>query len=155
VLRNLLLDLGRESTNRIIDHNIKDISLGPHRQVHIFDAYNVNGYHFHTETYSIGKTTLNSEICIKRGWYDNNEHDYYGILEEIVEPEYRGLHNKVVLFKCHWFDVPGGVKINKDYSIVEVKRNSFLKTYESFVFAAQATQIYYLSYPSTKRERRH
>jgi Domain of unknown function (DUF4216) len=72
-----------------------------------------------------------------------------------VELEYRGLHNKVMIFKCHWFDVPGGVKIDKDHSIVEVKCNSFLKTYEPFVFAAQATQVYYLSYPSTKRERRN
>jgi hypothetical protein len=91
----------RVSIDRTIDHNIKDIGLGPYRQVHYFDAYYVNGYRFHTETYSMGKTTLNSGICIKGGWYDNNEHDYYGILEEVVELEYRGLHNKVMIFKCH------------------------------------------------------
>jgi Domain of unknown function (DUF4216) len=97
----------------------------------------------------------NSGVCIKDGWYDSSEHDYYGILEDVVQLKYHGLHNKVMLFKCCWFDVPGGVRVDKNHGIVEVKCNTFLKNYEPFIFAAQVVQVYYLSYPSTKQERRN
>jgi hypothetical protein len=84
----------RVSTDRNIDHTIRDIGLGPYNEVSCYGAYDVNGYRFHTKTYGVDKTTINSGICIKGGWYDGTEHNYYGILDDVVELEYRGLYKK-------------------------------------------------------------
>jgi Domain of unknown function (DUF4216) len=144
----------RVSTDRNIDRTIMDIELGPYNEVSCYGAYDVNGYRFHIETYGIDKAIINSGICIKGSWYDGTEHDYYGVLEDVVELEYRGLHNKVVLFKCQWVDVERGVKVDRNRGIVEVNHKSVLSVYESFVFVVDALQVYYLRYPSPKRERK-
>jgi hypothetical protein len=53
---------------------------------------------------------INNGVCIKGEWAgEDTVHDYYGVLEEVVELEYEG-HNKVVLFKCHWFNITDGVR---------------------------------------------
>lgn len=137
-----------------LDDKIRNIGLGPYAKVLCYKAYDVNGYRFHTSSYGKNKSTVNSHICVKGEWYDDTEHDYYGIIEEIVELEFHGLNNKVVLFKCHWFDVVNGVRVDKDHGLVEIKHTSSLHTYEPFVFAVQPIQVYYLPYPSQKRERR-
>lgn len=52
---------------------------------------------------------------------------------------YKGVNNYVVLFKCHWFDIDNGVRVDRVHGLVEVKplRASF-KKYDSFVLAWQA-----------------
>ena len=78
-----------------------------------------------------------------------HHNDYYGLLQEVIELDYDGL-NKVVLFRCNWFDITNGVKVDHEHGIVEVKHTSRLKNYEPFVLAAQATQVCYLPYASAK-----
>ena len=59
----------------------------------------------------------------------------------------------MVLFKCYWFDITNGVKVDRQHGIVEVKHESRLKTYDPFVLACQAVQVSYLPYASTLLER--
>jgi Domain of unknown function (DUF4216) len=122
--------------------------------VHCYSGYDINGYRFHTHSYSANKSTTNCGICVKGEWYDDTEHDYYGTIEEIMELKFRGANNRVVLFKCHWYNITQGVRIDKEHGLIEIKHTSSLRTYEPFVFAFQAIQVYYLPYPSKKRERK-
>lgn len=100
---------------------------------------------------------MNSGVCIKGSNYSADESDFYVRLLEVVELEYPRLPIKrVVLFKCEWFDPTpnSGMKIHKQYKLADVNHTRKLTRYEPFVMAAQATQVYYASYPSLKRDKR-
>ena len=81
--------------------------------------------------------------------YSEQASDFFGRLEEIVQLEYLTLPIKwTVLFKCHWFDpTPNvGVKVHKDYGLVDINESRRHKKYEPFVLAMQAIQVYYQRY---------
>ena len=85
---------------------IQNLSKGPFRYVITYPGYFVNGYKFHTIGHGSSKATMNSGVCIKGSNYSAEESDYYGQLSEVVELEYPGLeNNRIVLFKCEWFDL--------------------------------------------------
>ncbi|XP_017982351.1 PREDICTED: guanine nucleotide-binding protein-like 3 homolog [Theobroma cacao] len=62
---------------------------------------------------------MNSGVCIKGSFYNDYERDFYGILVDIIELEYFGIGNKVVLFKCHWFDIEK-VLVSGVYKVVNL-----------------------------------
>ncbi|XP_017983063.1 PREDICTED: uncharacterized protein LOC18589224 [Theobroma cacao] len=136
-----------------IDPRLLEISYGPGHMIRCYKGYFVNGFKFHTLDYGQNCKTMNSEVCIKWSFYNDHEHDFYGILVDIIELEYFCIRNRVMLFKCHWFDTEKGIKVDLLHGLVEIKYNSILTTNELFVLAAQAHQIYYSSYPTTKRNR--
>ena len=80
---------------------------------------------------------MNNDVCVKGSAYNENEVDYYGILEEVIELQFLGQDNNVFLFKCHWFD-PTSIRNDTTYGIVDVKHKSRLSMYEPFILAAQA-----------------
>jgi uncharacterized cupin superfamily protein len=137
------------------DMNIWNLGLMPDKQAICYHGYEVNGLKFHTQTYNQNRSTINSGVCIKGEWDgSDDQHEYYGILQEVVELHYEG-GNKVILFNCDWFDIINGVKVDKKRGLVEVKHSSRLRHYEPFVLACQADQAYYLPYPSTKGDRKN
>ena len=97
---------------------------------------------------------MNSGVCVKGSAYNENECDCYGIIEEILELQYLGDDNHIFLFKCHWFD-PKFVRNDTTYGIVDVKHKSSLNTYDPFILAAQAQQVYYAKYPSSRNKERN
>jgi Domain of unknown function (DUF4216) len=115
--------------------------------------YDINGYRFHTRAYRENKKTANNGVCVKGINWQGSFKDYYGIIEEIIQLEYGGANNSVTLFRCHWFDINRGVRVDNEHGLVEVNHKSSLRNYEPFVLAYQAVQVYYVSYPSQKRER--
>lgn len=118
--------------------------------------YFVNGYKFHTESHGSMRSTSNSGVCIKGTNYSETENDYYGRLTEILRLEYPGLPIKrTVLFKCDWFDPTDnvGMKVHKQYPLVDVNHRRKLNKYEPFILAMQAAQVYYVSYPSLRRDK--
>lgn len=90
----------------------------------------------------------------KGGCYNDYDHNFYGLLVDIIELEYFGVNNQVVLSKCHWFDINKGVRVDPSHGLVEIKHNSILASNEPFVLAKQVTQVYYTLYLSNKRDRR-
>ena len=67
---------------------------------------------------------MNSDVCIKRSCYNDFEHDYYGMLTDILELTYYGAENKVVLFRCDWYDTERGTRVHRDHSLVDVLHKS-------------------------------
>ena len=69
----------------ITDQRIRDLSYGPSKIVYSYSGYIVNGYRFHTREYGQNMSTINSGVCVKRSTYNENEYDYYGVIEEILD----------------------------------------------------------------------
>nr|GEX81959.1 hypothetical protein [Tanacetum cinerariifolium] len=145
----------RDSDN-VDNQIIKDVASGPLRSVVTYPVYFVNGYKFPTSEHGSGRSTYNSEVCLKGSNYSDESNDYYGILAEIVQLEYPALPIKrVVLFRCDWFDpTPNvGMKVHKGYNLVDVNHKRRFDKYEPFILASQSSQVYYTSYPSLRRDK--
>ena len=69
-------------------------------KVSSFNAYEVNGYRFHTTSYE--KSRPNPRTTNTGVFTPGEEHeDYYGTVEEIYELEFHGEKApKLVIFKC-------------------------------------------------------
>ncbi|XP_074586875.1 uncharacterized protein LOC141842759 [Curcuma longa] len=99
------------------------------------------------------KATTNYGVSVLGSTINEYEVDYYGVLEEILELQYYGLKDAIVLFKCHWYDTSGkGMKVHR-LGLVEIDHKSKLNTDDPFILAAQAQQVYYTRSPTIKRER--
>nr|GEW50815.1 hypothetical protein [Tanacetum cinerariifolium] len=57
-----------------------------------------------------------------------------------------------VLFKCRWFDLVQGVKVNVKHKLVDIKYRSRGCIYDPFILAYQAQQVYYATYPSMTKD---
>ncbi|XP_057739900.1 uncharacterized protein LOC130957009 [Arachis stenosperma] len=99
---------------------IQQIAHGPSKSVSSYNGLKVNGYRFHTKDHDKNRATMNSGVCVKGNIYGENDLDYYGILEEILELSYLGYGNTY---------------------------KSRLQSNEPFVLAEQAQQVYYTKYP--------
>jgi len=110
----------------------------------------VNGFKFHTQSCGQFKKTMNSGVCVKGSCYDDNECDYYGMLEEVVRLKYLGSKCKVFMFKCHWYDTRRGIRMHRSNGLIEIKHTSRLYGNEDFVLAQQCQQVYYTCPPDNK-----
>jgi hypothetical protein len=72
--------------------------------------------------------------------------NHYGVLQKNLEYMFGGAKElKVMFFQCDWFD-PGNKTTVDDFGMVEVKHKSHYSD-NNLLFAHQAKQVYYLSYP--------
>ena len=137
------------------DQFLQDIAWGPKRSVQTWPIYFVNGYKFHIEAWSHHKSTINCGVCIKGTDYGQSESDYYGILKEVIQLEYVGLPLKhAILFNCEWYDptLNRGMRIHKQYGIVEIQTTRRYNKYDPFILAQQAVQVYYAPYPASREK---
>jgi hypothetical protein len=115
-----------------------------------FNAYDVNGYLFHTTSYEKSRPnprTTNTGVFTPGVVEEHEEpEDYYGIVEEIYELEFH-IENapKTIIFKCKWFD-PGVSKMSPKFGIVEIRHDSFYLGQDVYIVAQQARQVYYCPY---------
>ena len=138
------------SQNLIKNNFISDVAKGPLRTIKSYPVYFINGFKYRTQSHGNNRATTNSGVCIK-----GELMDYYGKITEILEIEYPALPIKhCVLFKCEWFGpTPNvGIKVNCTYNLVEINQRRRLANFEPFVLAMQATQVYYLPFPSLRRD---
>ncbi|KAH0769726.1 hypothetical protein KY290_013707 [Solanum tuberosum] len=139
-------------SNHIENEYLRSLAHGPLISVYSYPVCFVNGYKFHTVHRGSARSTMNSRVFIS----DPNTGDYYGRIQEIIQVEYRKAPLKqVMLFKCEWFDpvLNIGVKVHNQYKLVDVNHRRRFKKYEPFILAMQATQVCYMSYPSTKKDK--
>lgn len=127
--------------------DLLSLSRGPTQYVTSFSGYVVNGYRFRIENRDQNLRTQNSGVVVIGNTGTANENiDYYGVVTDIIEIQYVG-GNRVVLFRCKWWDVfdkVRGVKTD-DYGFVSVNCNRQLKIDEPFILASQARQVFYVN----------
>ncbi|KAK6791623.1 hypothetical protein RDI58_010704 [Solanum bulbocastanum] len=106
---------------------VKKVALGPKSQVLTVNKYCVNGFKFHSEEVSRNKKTNNSGVYIQ-GDVDGTGQtiEYYGVIQEIIEVRHKD-----------------GPSIN----IIEVKHTRKYRSYDPFIIAQNAKQVYEASYP--------
>jgi hypothetical protein len=128
--------------------DLRQLSLG---QVKVLEygRYDINGYHFRTaklEASHLFVATTNSRVIANNEDASGLAADYYGVFQKIIEYTFGGTKElKVMLFECDWFDLVNGTRVD-DFDMVEVKHESrYLGN--NLLFAYQAQQVYYLSYP--------
>lgn len=95
-----------------LDGRIYELAHGPSRYVKNFNGSFINGFKFHTKQFGEKKTSFNSGVCVIGICYNDIGNDFYGILTGIIELEYTEFLDKVVLFKCDWFDTTAGVRVH-------------------------------------------
>ena len=128
------------------------MSYGFCTRVSSYGCYDVNGYRFRSEKHENarpGLTTINSGVCVTSYDEAGNNHEYFGVIEDIIKIEWEGsMKLELVLFYCRWFDpTPNGLRRTPDLGLVEVKHSLRLSNFDPFVMASQVSQVYYLSYP--------
>ncbi|KAK6791414.1 hypothetical protein RDI58_010495 [Solanum bulbocastanum] len=101
------------------------------------------------QSYVKNKKTNNSSVYIQ-GDADGTSQtiEYYGVIQEIIEVRYSGWpKKKIVLFRCEWFDPSHrGTKMDHQHNIIEVKHTRKYRSYDPFIIAQNAKQLYYASY---------
>ncbi|XP_025661613.1 uncharacterized protein [Arachis hypogaea] len=143
--------------NEIVDPGLQSLSWVPSNKATSYPIYKVNGYTFHTLARTKGKKIDNTGVYVK-GDAGNGESDWFGLLEDILELEYTGDDsNRVVLFKCQWYDPshPNGTRIHNDYKITKVNHSKRYRHYDPFIVAQKAKQVYFLPYPGNYKSMWH
>ena len=87
-----------DDRNGVTNRELRALAWGPKSKVSLWNMWFINGYKFHTKTWSQGKKTVNCGVCVK-GVTQGGEDDFYGFIEHIYEFEYTGLP-KIPLFYC-------------------------------------------------------
>ena len=124
-------------------------------QLHVIEDKSLTGSNFTQENEKMGKKTHNSgvvvtvEVSIFASAKDMNpisSHiSYYGMLTNVIELHYLS-GNRVILFKCDWWDViniGNGIK-NDEYGFTCLNFEHIICTDEPFVLASQAKQVFYV-----------
>lgn len=141
-----------------IDPDICALAEGPNNEAKRYKRYAMNGCRFHVKSVDTGSTYQNSGIFVQAGsncYATANDRqprddmlDYYGVLTDIIELDY---HNgrKVLLFEGNWIDsrtYSRGLK-KDEFGFILVNFNYLLPPSDTFIFATQAQQVFYVKDP--------
>jgi hypothetical protein len=119
-----------------------------------YDRYDINGYHFQTTklegSHPLAATT-NSGVVANDEDASGLATDYYGVLQKLIEYTFGDTKElKVMFFECGWFDLVNDTRVD-DFGMVEVK-HKLRYSGNNILFAYQAQQVYYLSYPHKSKK---
>jgi hypothetical protein len=90
--------------------------------------------------------TTNSRVVPNGEDASGLEVDYYGVFWKILEYTVDGTKELTIMFfQCDWFDPVNNIRVD-DFGMVEVK-HELRYSVNNLLFAHQAQQVYYLSYP--------
>jgi hypothetical protein len=141
-----------------VSNALKWLAYGPDMPVTSYKGYDVNGYTFYTQSQDNKSTVQNSGVCVEASSteFDRGnsilsrdiKKSYYGVIEEIWELDYKDF--KIALFRCKWFDVGHGVRVDESgFTLVDFGR--FGHEDDPFIFATQVKQIFYIRDPADSR----
>ncbi|KAL0345641.1 UNVERIFIED_CONTAM: hypothetical protein Sradi_4395400 [Sesamum radiatum] len=75
-------------------------------------------------------------------------------IKELVATQFKDWSKgRIVLFKCHWVDPMRGMKVHPRYHFIDVNFKKVYQKNEPFILTQQAVQVYYMEYPSMKKDK--
>ncbi|WMV24680.1 hypothetical protein MTR67_018065 [Solanum verrucosum] len=105
----------------------------------------VNGVRYHVQRCDELRKSQNCGIVVA-GYHENEVIDFYGIIVDILELEYVE-ENRVLLFKCKWFDLRKKTGMRKDNNFTSICVKRLWYEQDSFVLATEAKQVFYIDDP--------
>ena len=135
---------------------LTQLAAKQNRYVLMCMAYRVNGFKFHTEAHSVGKRAYNYGVGVYGTKEGDIEYNYYGVLKDIVQPEYVSEPLKrCVRFSCEWFDprLNRGTRSHKLSKLIEVHHTRRYQKYDQFIFPNTASQVYFMPHVDRSRDR--
>ncbi|KAL8096320.1 hypothetical protein AgCh_037326 [Apium graveolens] len=141
-----------------VSNTLKWLAYGPNMPLSSFQGYDVNGYSFYTQHQDNKSTAQNSGISVEAFSTEfergnsiasrDIKKSYYGVIEEIWDIDYKDF--KVTLFKCKWFDIRHGVRVDESgFTLVDFNR--FGHEDDPFILATQVKQVFYIRDPADVR----
>ena len=131
-----------ESSNASRD--LIQLAQGSDKRVTRLTACTINGHRFHTKDRETRKKSQNSGVVVQAD-HEGKMIDFYGVLDDIIELSYIG-SNKVLIFKCEWWDVGNKKRINVDeFDFVSVNITKTWYKDQPFVLATQVQQVFYVN----------
>jgi len=98
---------------------------------------------------------INNGVHVK-GLTEGAANDFYEVIQHIYELEYNTTTypKQIVLFYCHWFDPTSkGTRVDPKYGTVEIRMDKSYNLFDPFISAQNVRQVYYVSYPTTRRDK--
>ncbi|KAK6919646.1 protein of unknown function DUF4216 [Dillenia turbinata] len=124
---------------------IQSLAFGPDSRVRRYSGCMINGYRFHTKDRENERKTQNSGVVVK-GEHWNNTIDFYGVLIDIFKVEYFIGRNKVLIFKCEWFNLGDarGIQLDKESRITSINVSRNWYSDQPYVLVQQVQQVFYI-----------
>ena len=137
------MELGAVESNHI-SRGLINLAQGPDKRVIRLTGCTINGHRFHTKVRERRRKSQNSGVLVQ-GDHQGEIIDFYGVLIDIIELYYIG-RNRVLIFKCDWWDVGNKRRINVDeFGFVSVNVNKTWYKDQPFVLASQPQQVFYVN----------
>ncbi|XP_074374341.1 uncharacterized protein LOC141714739 [Apium graveolens] len=145
-------------SHNTISNTLKWLAYGLDMLVRSYKGYDISGYTFYIHCQDNKSTVQNSGVSVEasstefiRGSSSESrdlKNSYYGVIEEIWELDYKDF--KVALFRCKWFDIRRGVRVD-DLGFTLVDFSRFGHEDDPFIFVTQVKQVLYIRDPSDSR----
>lgn len=153
-----------EAHDPLISEDLHWLANGPSKTVTRYNNHVVNEFRFRIKSVDGTKKNQNCGVfytaatpCYSNARDGNpcvGDVDYYGVLKDIYELDYRGptknddMGRKVVLFNCAWVVSTStrGKKMDQ-YDFTFVNFNEVLHTEDTFLLASSAIQVFYVKDP--------
>ena len=93
--------------------DLKSLTDGPDTRIIVRSACNVKGARYRTVGWEKNLRTQNCGIMTKAVVGDQQESEFYGVMQEVLELQYEKKKHgdiSVFLFRCDWFDLVMAVK---------------------------------------------
>lgn len=124
-----------------ISNDLYALANEPNLIVHSYPGCMVNGVRYETKMRDDRRTTQNSGVYVEAE-YNGASSAFFGVIDEIWEVTFL-YWNKVILFKCSWFDTDIG-RVKNEYNFTTIKTDSLWFENEPYVLADQVKQVYYV-----------
>jgi hypothetical protein len=131
-----------------VSNLIYALAKGPDHRARVYNRTVLNGYFYRNSYIEKDLSTQNSGVIVK-GDDSTGNIDYYGVIKKIIFLDYPP-DKEVVLFQCHWFDVPPahrsqsrGYKKDK-YGIIDIDTTLSRFTGDPYILGLQAQQVFYV-----------
>ncbi|XP_026451341.1 uncharacterized protein LOC113351602 [Papaver somniferum] len=125
-----------------VSNTVEWLAKGPLENCVSYKRFLINGSRFLTK--DVERVTQNSGVSIESKTLVVGQSEtisFYGVLEEILVLDYITL--QVPIFKCDWAHTYFGMKLEKGFTLVNLKQHKNQFCNDPFILASQARPVFY------------
>ncbi|XP_026409856.1 uncharacterized protein LOC113304952 [Papaver somniferum] len=126
-----------------VSNTVEWLAYGPLDNCVSYKGLEINGSRFITKDFQ--RVTQNSGVSIESKSLvagRSQMSGFYGVLKQILVLDYQHMF-QIPIFKCDWAHTYFGVKIEKGYTLVNLRQHKNQYQNDPFILASQAPQVFY------------